>query len=448
MPFRALSGICLLLSLIVRDAESAVLKGSISPAPAQKMVFLYEFLGDQLRPVDSCKINGGKFEFRSPDAGFPSGMYKAGISTNSASALVLGREDVRMEVKDGKWDEAILSGSGDIDQFVAYRKLSSHTNREFRIIDEKYRALLPLAQKDRAAFESGVNKLKSRLDSLLNSQQEQFRIWSGNEKAPYFKKVLRMLVAEPAASPRDFISPSDVNDAGLLRSDVWESRINALFQQFGEGDPEKWVALGAEVVSMAMPGSPAREVLLRAVAKSLQGLEQNGIHAAWQTAKQYSEEFPGPVSAGFLKNFNPGPPVVGEMAPEIELPNRDGKAEKLSSLRGKVVLIDFWASWCGPCRHENPTVVKAWNRFSSKGFTVFSVSLDQSKEKWLAAILKDGLLWENHVSDLKGWQSAGAAAYKVNSIPATFLVDKDGKIIGKNLRGTALEQKLEEVLGP
>lgn len=137
---------------------------------------------------------------------------------------------------------------------------------------------------------------------------------------------------------------------------------------------------------------------------------------------------------------------IGDSAPEITLNTTGDKPLSLSSLRGKVVLIDFWASWCGPCRQENPNVVKAYNRFKDKGFEIFSVSLDKDKTAWVKAIEKDGLLWPSHVSDLKYWQSAAAQTYGVNGIPATFLLDKDGKIIGKNLRGEALEKKLEEVL--
>ena len=140
-----------------------------------------------------------------------------------------------------------------------------------------------------------------------------------------------------------------------------------------------------------------------------------------------------------------GPPSIGELAPNIVLKTSLGETKELSSLKGKVVLIDFWASWCGPCRRENPNVVKAYKEFKAKGFTIYGVSLDHSKEKWLAAIEKDGLDW-HHVSDLQGWKSEGAATYKVTGIPATFLLDKEGRIIGKNLRGKALHDKLKEVL--
>jgi thiol-disulfide isomerase/thioredoxin len=136
----------------------------------------------------------------------------------------------------------------------------------------------------------------------------------------------------------------------------------------------------------------------------------------------------------------------GGLAPDLEFTDPNGKLIKLSSLRGKVVLLDFWASWCGPCRRENPSVVAAYNKFKDKGFDIYSVSLDQDKAKWISAIAQDGLVWKSHVSDLKGWQSQAAAKYGVQGIPAQFLLDKDGKIIAKNLRGEELSRRLAEVL--
>lgn len=133
-------------------------------------------------------------------------------------------------------------------------------------------------------------------------------------------------------------------------------------------------------------------------------------------------------------------------APEIALTTPEGKEIKLSSLKGKVVLIDFWASWCGPCRKENPNVVKLYNKYKNKGFTIFSVSLDTEADKWKAAIAADGLIWPNHVSDLKGWNTPLTSIYQFNSIPYTVLVDAKGNIIDIGLRGASLEQKLEELL--
>lgn len=135
----------------------------------------------------------------------------------------------------------------------------------------------------------------------------------------------------------------------------------------------------------------------------------------------------------------------GQEAPEINLPMPNGKSLALSALRGKVVLIDFWASWCGPCRKEMPNVKRVYEKYKKKGFEIYGVSLDQEKDAWLQAIAKDGITWPQ-VSDLKYWSSEAAQTYAVQGIPFTVLVDKNGKIIAKNLRGEELDKKLAEVL--
>jgi peroxiredoxin len=139
--------------------------------------------------------------------------------------------------------------------------------------------------------------------------------------------------------------------------------------------------------------------------------------------------------------------ATGDMAPDIVMNDPSGVERKLSDLRGKVVLVDFWASWCGPCRRENPNVVRAYAKYRDQGFEVFSVSLDSKADRWASAIEQDQLTWTNHVSDLKGWRNAAAQDYGISSIPHTMLIDRDGSILATHLRGSALESSLRGIFG-
>ncbi len=157
------------------------------------------------------------------------------------------------------------------------------------------------------------------------------------------------------------------------------------------------------------------------------------------------------VSTGIISAQHKTGINVGNKAPELIGESPDGETIKLSDARGKLVLLDFWAAWCGPCRRENPKLVEAYMKYKDKdfgnaeGFTIFGVSLDKTKAAWQKAIKDDKLGWSYHISDLKGWSSKHAAIYGVRMIPSNFLIDENGIIVATNLRGPALEAKLNEL---
>lgn len=164
-------------------------------------------------------------------------------------------------------------------------------------------------------------------------------------------------------------------------------------------------------------------------------------------AEEIKPKFPNnkAVQSFVTKMMQIKPVSVGQMAPDFELPDPAGKPIKLSDLKGKYILLDFWASWCAPCREENPNIVKQYNTYKDKGFTILGVSLDDDKGAWMKAIEDDKLSWA-HVSDLKRWDSQVANQFRVEGIPASFILDPTGKIVAKNLRGSDLQQFLAKAL--
>ncbi|MBP6432749.1 MAG: AhpC/TSA family protein [Ferruginibacter sp.] len=181
----------------------------------------------------------------------------------------------------------------------------------------------------------------------------------------------------------------------------------------------------------------------------LQNEEPNNLQ---KLLSNLEKRFPSHTALNFkIKEFNDkiakqnAKPKGGALAPEITMPDTEGKSFSLSSLKGKYVLVDFWASWCGPCRGENPNVVAAYNKFKDKNFTILGVSLDDNKEAWLEAIKTDNLTWK-HISDLKKWNSPVVPTYGIEGIPYNVLLNPNGEIIASNLRGEMLQSKLAELI--
>ncbi len=214
--------------------------------------------------------------------------------------------------------------------------------------------------------------------------------------------------------------------AGAIPGDRLADILQAVYAPWPEGSRAQFFAMSGGFSALAQKKHPA------------------AIKIADAIIERFEKKFPTPVKlisaqVSGLRSFS-----IGAEAPLFTGDSPEGEKISLESLRGKIVLIDFWASWCGPCRKENPNVVRVYNQYKDQGFEILGVSLDKTKARWEQAITADKLTWL-HISDLKGWRSEFAKQYGVSSIPQTVLVDAEGKIMARNLRGKALEQKLKEV---
>lgn len=227
---------------------------------------------------------------------------------------------------------------------------------------------------------------------------------------------------------------TDARDASPEQAEAIGNNLQAFYQQSMRTFCEKFVSdnnASLAALSATKYLDPSKNLAL------METLGQN-LEKSFPGNKYVSDY------TGLLAELKKLP--IGSEAPEITLPSPDGKTLSLSSLRGKITLVDFWASWCGPCRKDNPFIVSIYQKYKSQGFDIFGVSLDDNAEAWKLAIQKDGLVWQQ-VSELKKWNSQVAKTYGVESIPFSVLLDREGKIIGKGLRGAELEKKVREALG-
>ncbi|MCX8112926.1 MAG: AhpC/TSA family protein [Bacteroidia bacterium] len=410
------------------QSQPAILTGEIEGL-ARDSIHLYRWEAGRWEKVIGAKLENGRFSLRGM---IPAGAYLWGISPQEGDIVILN----------GKEAPHIRGKIAQLLQTYTYEKSSENEALlQFRrAINNAYQRLSQAAPDQRASIQLSI-------DSLLQAA----------EKSPF--RSLR-------AYSWLFRSPTPLNSASDVFS-KWREMERAFWSGFSWDNPllpqlpETFMRMQSfwQNVLAVIP-----EDSVWKYGEAWVGKLPVSLHAtAWMGLLDASQRFQLTETMLFagekflsVSPQDPRRPQIeqfiqvegrlrrGQPAPDITLPDTEGKIRRLSDLRGKWVLIDFWASWCRPCRMENPNVVRLYQKYKSRGFEIFGVSLDQNREAWLQAIRNDNLTWI-HVSDLRGWQSAGAQLYRVSGIPFTVLVDPEGRISAKGLRGESLEAKLKEI---
>ncbi|MFM2266996.1 MAG: hypothetical protein RL757_437 [Bacteroidota bacterium] len=440
--------------------DSITVEAQLDNCSALDSFALYEADGMTLRrlqTVHSAVAGSGLWQVKLPKTG-QSNFYYYGKNddTKQLKSFVAGTEK-KVTITGGCFDPMTVVVSSPINNDLeAARLRSDDLKRETNRVVRRLQQTQDAAQKTAIEAELGIvdNKKIAFLDSLKKKNEFLGKVFSldvytsyqnAKNKAKFKSEVDYFLtqyfqysnlkdedfnrIPQLTDAFRNYASVVMLTNLGLS-TEVQKTQIETILQSFPANSKAYKYALSGVVISLLERQN-----------------NENLIHFGNKYIKEYGnddQQVRNAVQEAVSKFKNS---MIGGIAPDIVQGDTTGKMLALSSLRGKVVMIDFWASWCGPCRRDNPHVVGLYQKYKDRGFDIFSVSLDQSRDRWIQAIKDDKLSWSSHVSDLQQWSNAAARLYGISSVPSTVLLDREGRIIARNLRGDALDKKLEEIFG-
>jgi len=436
------------------SAGKIQIKGNLVGCAKTDSIRLYEWMGVEMQPVatSGLKEKKGVYNYNFKVSDLPTGFYFIGTSPQIARPIILGTE-AKVELR-GKCDsiQQMTVLKSPVNQL--HDKIigeNAQINQEFSMLMRQMRGAARNPQ------------LKDQLmPKFADLDARRMKLYNETKaKSPFLGKMVGLYTylnfltnqgdykTEGEYFAENYFQFADLSDPDYARMPTLLQQMQPYAQTLAQvGMTAEKQGEYIDKLLTKSEGSPAtyKSVLLGTVLGYSKSRDKtNFVKYGGQLLSRYTDLHPNFVAQVEQQIQQASKLMVGAEAPEITQATPNGKTSSLSDLRGKVVLLDFWASWCGPCRRDNPKVVKIYNKYKNQGFEVFGVSLDGNKDRWLKAIEKDQLTW-THVSDLKKWKSAAAQLYGVKSIPQTFLLDKEGKILAKNLKGPALEQKIQEAL--
>lgn len=386
ITFTLIAAAIILLTSCKQNSDNFELKGKLENA-SNKQLFLLEMTAFEIQPFDTITLDeNGKFHLKGK---IEKPRFFVLRETPSNQIFLLVQPGEKISIK------------GDLVTFQKdYTVEGSEDSELVRVLNAQMQKTITKLDSLSRYYQENVNQPEKELEALRAQVRKEFE--------------------QIADSQRDFTIDFISRNTSSLAS------LMALYQQI---DPQNFVLNREEDFK--------HYVMVDSVLLS--------IYPDLDYTITLHENVTEMLSAIEFRDKKDSPLSIGAVAPDIELPNPDGKIIKLSSLRGQYVLLDFWAAWCAPCRHENPYLVDVYEKFNSKGFTIYQVSLDRTKDAWVKGINDDKIGKWSHVSDLQFWNSSVVPVYQIEGIPANFLLDKEGRIIARNLRGEALGAKLAEI---
>lgn len=434
------------VGLAAQNGEQVKLRCELASCVEERLS-LYRFNGNAFIVLqETQKEEDGTFSFQVP-ASAPR-FYYVGTAPSNLLPLILGaEEEVVLKGNCTKIRRASFIESNLNKAYIALKTRMSTLQQQSTSLERQYPRVFG---KERELVTQKLKALDNKKKQLLDSL---------NQANPFFGKIAALntylsyvnnageYTSEVDYYAKEFFSHVDFKDP-VYNYLPWvyesfRSYTNTITSvRLSEAQQKAYIE---EALAQIPRGSEAHQLALAGVINATNQKKSNLFsHFGDQFISVFSEKAPDAAANVKAELDKAKAFMVGGVAPDFTQKTPEGEDMNLSDLRGKVVLVDFWASWCGPCRRENPNVVRMYEMYKEKGFDIIGVSLDRDKGKWLGAIEKDGLNW-HHVSDLKGWKNEVANLYGVRSIPHTILLDKEGRIIARNLRGPMLEEKLKSI---
>lgn len=410
-------------------------------------VFLYENIGLAKRIIASAGKSGVDSAYVLTVPASAARFYSVGANEQSTAKIILGEEK-----------QVTLWGNTQFMQKA--RTVHSPANKALESVQNQIDIFANESAQVRAQFNASTGNMRKTMEERVAQLQVRKTQYLDSLKTanPLLWRAASLHITpdyagkggtESAFYGKEFFAWVDLKDPAFEQiPDVYNAFEAFVSTQLPLGVPHEEAVKMAENALGKLP--PESNTYRMAMGGMVAALKANNSPQYAMAAKKYIDLYKskdlGEIPAMDAELKRASTFLTGFEAPDLVGMTPDSNQYSLKQMRGKVVLIDFWASWCGPCRKENPNVVASYNKYNAKGFDVLGVSLDREITSWRNAIKQDGLPW-HHISDLKGWQSAHAALYSVTSIPQTLLIDRKGNIIARNLRGEQLGEKLKEIFG-